>query len=167
MIRMTCTLAKQGQLCLLLPSLVVKSDAIKGETRLWLAGTRSELVIDWYCRQRMERTLLALLLVTVAFAIVAEGKRRCSFSFFLLFYQKISQLNLVYYFQELYGILTGNTSFSFTVAIYIVFMLQLDLNHWRKDYVLACPPRTAQQVYSIDWRWPFSLPSEHCATSTA
>lgn len=88
MIRMTCTLAKQGQLCLLLPSLVVKSDAIKGETRLWLAGTRSELVIDWYCRQRMERTLLALLLVTVAFAIVAEGKHRCSFSFYLLFYQK-------------------------------------------------------------------------------
>lgn len=25
-------------------------------------------------------------------------------------------------------------------------MLQLDLNHWRKDYVLACPPSTAQQV---------------------
>lgn len=53
---------------------------------------------------------------------------------------------MVYYFQELYGILTGNTSCSFTVAIYIVFMLQLDLNHWRKDYVLACSLSTAQQV---------------------
>lgn len=141
MIRMTCTLAKQGQLCLLLPSLVVKSDAIKGETRLWLAGTRSELVIDWYCRQRMERTLLALLLVTVAFAIVAEGKRRCSFSFYLLFYQNF--LSWIWY-----TIFKNCTVFwlETQAAIYIVFLLQLDLNHWRKDYVLACPLSTAQQV---------------------
>lgn len=85
MIRMTCTLTKQGQFCLFLPSLVVKSDTIKRGTRLCLAGTRSELVIDWYCRQRMERTLLVLLLVTIAFAIFAEGKYRCLFCFVCFF----------------------------------------------------------------------------------
>lgn len=141
MIRMTCTLTKQGQFCLFLPSLVVKSDTIKRGTRLCLAGTRSELVIDWYCRQRMERTLLVLLLVTIAFAIFAEGKYRCLFCFVCFFCLIEIQKNLVSYFRTLV--------IDAVVVLYLwrgLFVSQLDLNPWRKDHFLACPPSAAQQV---------------------
>lgn len=134
MIRMTCTLTKQGQFCLLLPSLVVKSDPIKGGTRLCLAGTRSALVIDWYCRQRMERTLLVLLLVTVAFAIVAEGKHRCSFSLFFLSYSNSKESD------ELLSD-TGNTCCSCAVALSRIVFL------------------TRSWIWTLDVKITFSLPS--------